>query len=59
MFGSKEILAIRRMEKITRADLQCILIEERRNAYRNWGGKFSEKKGLEEIGADRKMILTL
>ena len=56
MFGSKEILAIRRMEKITRADLQCILIEERRNAYRNWGGKFSEKKGLEEIGADRKMI---
>jgi len=45
------------MEKITRADLQCILIEERRTACRNWDGKFSEKKLFEEIGADRKMIL--
>jgi hypothetical protein len=47
------------MEKITRAHLQCILIEERGNAYSVWDGKFSEKEKLfEEIGADRKMILT-
>jgi hypothetical protein len=44
------------MEKITRADLQCILIQERRTAYRNWDGKL-KKKLFEEIGADRKMIL--
>jgi len=45
------------MEKITPADFQYILIEERRNAYSIWDGKFSEKKLCEEIGADRKMIL--
>jgi hypothetical protein len=45
------------MEKITRANLQCTLVEERRNAYSIWDGKFSEKKLFEEIGADRKMIL--
>jgi len=32
------------MEKTTRADLQCIIIEERRNAYGIWDGKFSERK---------------
>jgi hypothetical protein len=45
------------MEKITRADLQCILIEERRNAYCIWVGKFQKKRMFEEIGAGRKMIL--
>jgi len=40
------------MEKIVRADTQCILIEERRNAYSNWDGKFSEKKTVSRIFAE-------